>query len=132
LSFAGSLLFVKSGTAKRHNTIGDDMLVVLSGMCFGIATTFRSNGILNGLLLLEEAVKILWSLRYSFDFATIRRLVFTGVGGLCVAGGFFLPQYIAYTEYCREVNVSALRPWCDQTVPSIYTFVQDYYWYVFL
>jgi phosphatidylinositol glycan class V len=131
LSFAGSLLFVQSATAKRQNTIGHDMLVVLSGTCFGIATTFRSNGILNGLLLLEEATKLLWGLQYSFDFASIRRLIFTGLGGLCVASGFFLPQYLAYAEYCREVDVSALRPWCERTVPSIYTFVQEYYWYGF-
>jgi phosphatidylinositol glycan class V len=128
LSFAGSLLFVKSTTAERKASTGHDALVLLSGIAFGIATTFRSNGILNGLLLLEEASKILWNLQYIFDFVSIRRLVCTGLGGLFVASGFFLPQYIAYTEYCLESDVASTRPWCGNTLPSIYTFVQEYYW----
>ncbi|EPE27038.1 hypothetical protein GLAREA_02952 [Glarea lozoyensis ATCC 20868] len=130
LSFAGSLLFVQSSTAGRPASVGHDALILLSGIAFGIATTFRSNGILNGLLLLEEASKIIWNLQYSFNFASIRRLVFTGMGGLFVASGFILPQYIAYTEYCLESNVSSTRPWCGNVLPSIYTFVQDYYWNV--
>jgi phosphatidylinositol glycan class V len=129
LSFAGSLLFVKSLTAKKQKTLRGGILVLLAGIVFGVATTFRSNGILNGLLLLEEAIRILWCLQYSFDFASFRRLVFTGIGGLCVGSGFFLPQYIAYNEYCWEMDVSTLRPWCGKTVPSIYTFVQEHYWY---
>ena len=52
LSFAGCLLFTKSIVHGGPKTGTHDLLVVLAGICFGIATTFRSNGILNGLLLL--------------------------------------------------------------------------------
>jgi phosphatidylinositol glycan class V len=129
-SFAGDLLFIKSTTGKRQNTLSHDFLVLLSGIAFGIATTLRSNGVLNGLLLLEEAIEILWGLQYRSEFASVRRLVFTGISGLFVASGFVLPQYIAYNEYCREPDVSTVRPWCGKTLPSIYTFVQEHYWYV--
>ncbi|KAF4635351.1 hypothetical protein G7Y89_g2743 [Cudoniella acicularis] len=110
LSFAGSLIFTQSLVVEGPSTLGHDLLVMVSGVTFGIATTFRSNGILNGLLLLEEAFRSLLRLRYGFRFVTIRRLVATGLGGLSVAAGFLLPQYISYAEYCREPDVQELRP----------------------
>ena len=128
LSFAGNFLFTKSLAGRGENTSGHDLLVVLSGILFGIATTFRSNGILNGLLLLEEAFRVLWELKSSFQFASARRLLATGLGGVIVGCGFVLPQYIAYSEYCLEANVPTLRPWCEKSIPSIYTFVQGHYW----
>ncbi len=125
-------MFTKSLARKGQATAADDLLVLLSGILFGIATTFRSNGILNGMLLLEEALRCLYGLkRDMLDVATLRRLIATGIGGLCVASGFLLPQYIAYSEYCRDFGV-VVRPWCNRVVPSIYTFVQDHYWYVLL
>lgn len=125
-------MFTKSLARKGQATAAHDLLVLLSGILFGIATTFRSNGILNGMLLLEEALRCLYGLkRDMLDVATLRRLIATGIGGLCVASGFLLPQYIAYSEYCRDSGVVA-RPWCNRVVPSIYTFVQDHYWYVLL
>lgn len=130
LSFAGCLLFTKSLGGNGPTTASHDMLVLLSGVSFGIATTFRSNGILNGLLLLEEAFRTSWSLKHGFPISSLRRLIATGLGGMSVAVGFLLPQYIAYTEYCGKGDVTT-RTWCNRTLPSIYTFVQDHYWYVF-
>lgn len=133
LTLFGVLLFAKSFASKGQPTVGHDLLVLLSGISFGIATTFRSNGILNGLLLLEEAFRVLISLRHGFRFTTIHRLLATGLGGLSVGAGFLLPQYIAWNEYCGQLNADAnsLRPWCQNTIPSIYSFVQDHYWYAF-
>jgi phosphatidylinositol glycan class V len=127
LSFIGCLLFTKSLGGNGPVTVSHDMLVLLSGVFFGIATTFRSNGILNGLLLLEEAFRTLWSLKIDSRISTFRRLIATGLGGLSVAVGFLLPQYIAYTEYCGNSGIST-RTWCERSLPSIYTFVQDHYW----
>jgi phosphatidylinositol glycan class V len=133
LTFSGVLLFAKSFSSNGQPTAGHDLLVLLSGISFGISATFRSNGVLNGLLLLGEAFRVLNSLRYGFRFTTIRRLLATGLGGLSVGGGFLLPQYIAWSEYCGQANadVNSLRPWCQETIPSIYSFVQAHYWYVF-
>ncbi|SZF00835.1 unnamed protein product [Blumeria hordei] len=125
LSFAGSIAFLKS-FGRTKNTWSDAYLL-LSGLLFGISTTFRSNGILNGLLLLEEAFRSLWAFRNGFELSKIRRLFATTLGGIFVAAGFLLPQYLAYREYCIK-NILLQRPWCDQAIPSIYTFVQSHYW----
>ena len=125
LTFSGCLLFTKS---FGPNSLGRDLLVLASGVLFGVATTFRSNGLLSGILLLEEAFRKLYFLRHGFHLSTVRRLFATGLGGVAVAVGFLLPQYIAYAEYCGQSSSNAPRPWCDRTLPSIYTFVQVHYW----
>ncbi|KAH8668139.1 GPI mannosyltransferase 2 [Tricladium varicosporioides] len=130
LSFLGCISFAKSFPSRGPPTLLHDFLVLVSGIIFGVATTFRSNGILNGLLLLEEAFNTLIGLSNSFCFAGVRRLITTGLGGIFVGAGFIIPQYISYQEYCREPDVEVLRPWCTKSLPSIYTFVQDHYWNV--
>ncbi len=127
LSFSGCLLFTKS---LGPNSPDRDLLVLASGVLFGAATTFRSNGLLSGILFLEEAVRNLYSLGHSFSPTTVRRLFATGLGGVAVAVGFLFPQYIAYSEYCGQLSSSAWRPWCGRMLPSIYAFVQAHYWLV--
>lgn len=132
LSFSGCLLFVKSLVSRGDPSARQDLLVLLSGALFGIATTFRSNGILNGLLLLEEAVRSVLKLQHGFRLAVVRRLLATGLGGILVATGFLLPQYIAYNQFCAGADGPVPRLWCEKSLPSIYTFVQAHYWYVTL
>ncbi|RDW88995.1 hypothetical protein BP6252_01027 [Coleophoma cylindrospora] len=128
LSFLGSLLFAKSFAVKKAPSLGHDLLILAAGVVFGVCSTFRSNGILNGILLLEEAFRVLGRLTTDLNFAACRRLVLTGLGGLCVGVGFLIPQYIAYREFCSFPDPIAVRPWCEKTLPSIYTFVQEHYW----
>ncbi|ESZ99364.1 GPI mannosyltransferase 2 [Sclerotinia borealis F-4128] len=129
LTFLGVFLFTKSfGSGANNATLGHDLLVLLSGIVFGVATTFRSNALLNGLLLLEEAFRTFISLGNGFKITTIRRLIITGLGGICVGTSFLLPQYLAYQEYCGETALESSRLWCTDAIPSIYTFVQGYYW----
>ncbi|KAF7875084.1 hypothetical protein EAF04_002256 [Stromatinia cepivora] len=129
LTFLGVFIFTKSfasGTSNR--TLGHDLLILISGVVFGVATTFRSNALLNGLLLLEEAFRTLVSLGNGFNITTFRHLIVTGLGGICVGIGFLTPQYLAYQEYCAATDVENTRTWCRNTIPSVYTFVQAYYW----
>lgn len=129
LSFLGMLAFARSRAGPASTTTwAQDQLVLLAGLVFGIAATFRSNAILNGLLLLAEAFRTLYSLIYDFHLTKVRRLLVTGLAGLFVAAGFLLPQYLAYREYCTPSNLQP-REWCERTLPSIYTFVQAHYWY---
>lgn len=54
------------------------------------------------------------------------RIGVLGTGGLIIGLGIAAPQVIAWKDYCTEGNN---RPWCSNTIPSIYLWVQDYYWY---
>ncbi|KAE8354842.1 GPI mannosyltransferase 2 [Aspergillus coremiiformis] len=127
LSFMGSLLFVLSFSQARVSTGFQDALILLSGLMNGLATTVRSNGLLNGMLFFEEAVRLLFSMMTKgVTFAKTRRLLAVGVAGVCTGLGFLIPQYIAYQQFC--MNNKDPRIWCSRTIPSIYSFVEDHYW----
>jgi phosphatidylinositol glycan class V len=133
LSFTGSFLFVQSFSLSEASTALKDAFLPLAGIMFGLATTFRSNGLLNGLLLLEEAIRLLYSMTRGVTFAKSRRLLAVGIAGVCTALGFVIPQYIAYQDFCVNypyTHDQEPRIWCRRTLPSIYSFVQEHYWYV--
>jgi phosphatidylinositol glycan class V len=130
LSFSGYLIFVKSFNFRGQITAHQDILIVAAGLVFGSATTIRSNGLLNGLLFLEEAIRTIYSMKNGLTVSVIRRLIATGIGGVCVAIGFAAPQIIAFREFCgnHTPDNQPQRIWCKDTLPSIYGFVQSHYW----
>lgn len=130
LCFTSLILFVKSFPLFGGASAVHDFSLLFAGIGLGLATTVRSNALLYGMLFAEEAGRLLWSLRDGITYQKIRRGVFTGLGGLCIAAGFVYPQYIAYQQFC--VPDRSARPWCQETIPGIYAFVQVRYWYVFL
>lgn len=123
LSFSGYFLFHYAAVATTSsNVCKRDASLVLAGLCFGLSNTIRSNGLLNGMIFPEEAVRALLSFR-------VQRLLAAGLGGALVGLGFLLPQAIAYQHFCVNTgDVGASREWCTRSVPSIYTFVQAHYW----
>lgn len=131
LSFTGYLLFAKRYTTTTTTTLLRDVYTVLAGLVFGLATSFRSNGILNGVPFAWEFIQALPEL---FQFGrpgwmdTVQQLVALGLGGLAVAAGSVIPQVVAYRWYCNPESPSDTRPWCEGYLPSIYTFVQQHYW----
>jgi GPI mannosyltransferase 2 len=101
---------------------------LLSGIAFGIATSIRSNGLLSGILFAFRAAEAVLRLPETFSsLPALKMLVATIVAGILVACGYIGPQIVAYREYCTRGNT---RPWCDRFIPSIYGWVQDYYWEV--
>ncbi len=130
LSFSGYLLYVKSFSFKSQVTAHQDIFIAASGLVLGSAATVRSNGLLNGLLFLEEAIRTACSLGNGPALLVLRRLIATGIGGLCVALGFIAPQFIAFQEFCGHdaPDHQPRRIWCKYTLPSIYGFVQSHYW----
>ncbi len=124
LSFLGYLFFAK-GVLSDKRTVVHDVSIVASGMWFGFATTFRSNGILGGVLFASELLRELTSVP---TLVSIRRRLALIVGGSAVAIGFAIPQLIAYLTFCSESSATEQRPWCSKTLPSIYSFVQEHYW----
>ncbi len=129
LSFTGYLLFAL-GCRADSRPLRRDSLTVLAGALFGLATAFRSNGILNGIPFAWEVVRHLPKLPHR-PLDTTRRLLALGLGGACVAAGSLGPQLAAWLRFCSGASGGgAARPWCTGYLPSIYAFVQSHYWWV--
>ncbi|KUI53440.1 GPI mannosyltransferase 2 [Cytospora mali] len=131
LSFSGWLLLVKSCTGSTSTS--RDALTILAGATFGLATYFRTNGLLNGAPLAFEFLLTIYNLIEDLDqrktLGYIRRLVVLGISGMAVAAGSVVPQVLAYQIYCTSgSNLPEVRPWCAGLVPSIYNHVQRQYW----
>ncbi|KAJ4413580.1 ER membrane glycoprotein subunit of the GPI transamidase complex-like protein [Neurospora sp. IMI 360204] len=88
-------------------TVKGDINLLLAGLSFGLATLFRSNGILNGLPFAWEVLGILSGLVTTSGgrgrvplLKTLRRLIALGLGGIFVAAGSIAPQTVAWLRYC--------------------------------
>lgn len=129
LSFAGYLVYVSSegGSAVRHG-----LGLIISGALLGLATTCRTNGILNGIIFVVELLATLHVFARSPRLTNAFTVASTIVGGVLVGLGSVAPQTVAYLRYCSEASGDGglKRPWCTKLVPSIYDFVQEQYWYV--
>lgn len=117
---------------------------LISGLCFGLATMVRSNGLLSGLILFYDIIQSLHGLfgpRIG-QISSLMRIIGAVIAGLLVGMGFIIPQWLAYQQYCLKVIAARLdlqfsahvdqentRPWCSKTPPSIYSWVQKHYWY---
>ena len=130
LNISGFYLYTSSLIADHNSAVRfRDILVLTAAILFALATLVRSNGILSGFLFAYDAAILAWSMVTQGPSSRgIRRLAVIILGGLIVALGMIVPQIVAYSNYCTLAVIP--RPWCSWTVPSIYTFVQGYYWYV--
>ena len=132
LNMFGTLLYI-SGMAKhrQEQLFNGNLYIALSGLVSGCATIIRSNGVLSGLPFLYDSILLGVSiLRFGPDRRSVSKLCSVVIGGLMIAAGFAMPQYIAYNAYCVSNPEISQRPWCEATVPSIYTWVQSHYWYM--
>jgi len=134
-NFMGILQYVlarSTGRATRTWTIQQDAYMISSGILFALATLIRSNGLLSGLIYAYDVASSLpHILSMHLTKAEARRLAITCVAGILVAIGFVGPQYLAYKEYCVISSSNPVgRPWCDRTIPSVYSWVQGNYWQV--
>ncbi|KAH6608817.1 glycosyltransferase family 76 protein [Trichoderma cornu-damae] len=125
LSFIGNLLFA---TGLRPGAVAWKRILAFlgAGISFGLATSFRSNGLMSGLLFAVEATKCLLAFLRHPTFSRLALLSSLIIGGLSIAAGSAVPQAVAWLRYCK--GDFEPRPWCSRLVPSIYTFVQAHYW----
>ena len=130
-NFAGFFIYVRSHQERSSGMLTrSDMLLAASGVIFGLACTMRSNGLLSGLIFCYEILNNAMALLQSNDFgANLKQLCVILLAGSLTALGAITPQYLAYKEFCVGTeNSEETRPWCSKWVPSIYAWVQEYYW----
>lgn len=125
LNFLGMFLFSTAIHSLNPDKLPALVALLGSGLCWGLASTVRSNGLLSGSILACHVVNLL---RSPSQPGLLWRLFSTGFAGLIVISGAVLPQLIAYQEYCTLNTYSPLPPWCTSMPPSIYTWVQAHYW----
>ena len=133
LNFLGLYLYAKAynGNPMQSGGIFDSTMIILSGVLFGLATTLRGNGLLSGLILLYDLIKCITRMWYSPSRIgpEIWGGVTLGASGTLMASIAFIPQYLAYSEFCRGPDSGEyIRPWCLKWFPSIYAWVQKEYW----
>lgn len=122
-------MFLYSRAMQTHASHVNARLI-LSGIAFGAATLVRSNGLLSGVIFAVD----FFSLQLNMigrppTLEDSRLLLSKGFAGLAIGIGFLLPQIVAYREYCFGPKP---RLWCSRLFPSIYSWVQEHYWYVWL
>ncbi len=133
LNFVGFYLYASSLQAHQDHRLGRrDVLIIVSGLVLGLATTFRSNGLLSGLLFCFDIVKSIFMVEEDVQSKTIlsrlRRITILVISGVLMALGSAFPQYLAYREYCVDGRPEHRASWCTHRVPSIYAWVQSHYW----
>ncbi|KAL8672873.1 MAG: hypothetical protein Q9168_002682 [Polycauliona sp. 1 TL-2023] len=130
LNFVGFHLYASSLQAHHGGRSGQrDVLVMASGIAFGLATTLRSNGLLSGLLffydILSSCFTVLEDVQSRTVVSGLRRIIVLVIAGLVTAVGSVFPQCLAYKEYCHKIkpehqalwNVGLFRYWTLSNAP---------------
>jgi len=127
-NFLGMLLasYLRLRASSLPDAAAQCIAVILAGLCFGLASTVRGNGLLSILVFVEPGLILLGRfLKHPSDLPALLKLLAVGTSALIILVGAALPQYYAYTQYCMG---QSSRPWCHHTIPSIYNWVQQHYW----
>ena len=129
LNFLGCYFYLKVYDDRATGKgLGRDLSRLASGLLFGIATTFRGNGLLSGCVFAYDASVIAWTMLSSQDILNhLHEFIVTIAAGSMVALGSLTPQLLAFSQYCLEASEET-RPWCRHWIPSVYTWVQSHYW----
>lgn len=131
LNLTGMLLYAtsKASASLGSLTLTEDACMLGSGVSFALATLMRSNGLLSGLLFLYDVTRYLPRIvSGQLSLHIIRKIAVVCIAGSSIALGFLFPQYLAYIEFCGHEAELQGRPWCEKSLPSIYSFVQSHYW----
>lgn len=129
-NFAGILFIsqLRPRSGSLPDTCKQTCFTISSGILFAIACMIRGNGLLSVLVYIEPGLALLKELvAGSLRLSVLIKLLGVGIACLITLLGYAFPQILAYSKYCER---GVRRPWCDNLIPSIYTFVQERYWNV--
>ncbi|KAM6218417.1 GPI mannosyltransferase 2 isoform 2-T2 [Rhynchocyon petersi] len=123
-----------------------------SGFLFALATSVRSNGLVNiGFLLYAQCRAFFSSHKVESPLRQLIKLIASmALSALILGLPFVLFQYYAYTKFCLPSSAQAIPkpllqlavdkgyrivdgnepPWCSWNLPLIYNYIQDVYWNV--
>jgi phosphatidylinositol glycan class V len=129
LNFSGVLIHAGIPYETPLEKYGPSALIrlLLSGVCFGLATTCRSNGVFSGLIYIHHVYMLLHS---KVNIRTVVTVAVIGLAAVTILAGMLFPQYLAYQDLCVGSSAGELRPWCSRSLPSVYSWVQEHYWCV--
>lgn len=117
LSFSGMLCYAyarnqdafltRTEPDGRGSPIFYLLYMLASGLFFGLATVVRSNGLLSGLIFLNDMPGCLAGLLgpQSEKLSSARRILCTVMAGATVGAGLMIPQWVAYQQYCVQVSM---------------------------
>lgn len=122
-SFSGIYLASYGPSDDLHRLI----VTLVSSLCFAVASSIRSNGVVMAGFIVYPALCRAYHALIAKRWTTVATSVLEcSVGSLVSVTPFLVYLYTAYQRYC----VGFTRPWCEETVPNIYSFVQSFYWNV--
>ena len=105
---------------------------IISGALIGITSAIRPSAMLFAGLYSLHALALANNARQRGFLTNSNRFVLNiivlGMATLLSCSGFAYLQYAAWTQFCAKSETT--RPWCTNTIPSIYTYVQSEYWNV--
>ncbi|KAK7468314.1 hypothetical protein VKT23_002828 [Stygiomarasmius scandens] len=104
-----------------------------ASICFTIAATFRSNGILlSGYILWGLIIVPLLGEKMIPSKNILLSILYTSL----ILSPFIYHQYTGYLTFCvlptlapnHSTSIHTVPEWCNATIPSIYTHAQKAYW----
>ncbi len=70
-----------------------------------------------------------WLLWTDWLQISVLKVIRCTISVLLILSPFLWHQYMAYQDFCKPMfESSASPPWCSDTFPSIYSYVQSKYW----
>ncbi len=109
----------------EHNFFSSTVWLALAG---GV----RSNSFLFAPVYAWKVAEYSWKIHQNSQTRkAVTTFIVAGIFGLFQIIPYVAFQWWGYHLYCNRENSPEIspRPWCSQTIPHMYPFVQSFYWY---
>ncbi|MCL7028451.1 hypothetical protein MKW94_001896 [Papaver nudicaule] len=99
-------------------------------LLFALSGFTRSNGVLNAGYICFQAMHQAYDaiVRKNSVGLAAMTLIDGALRSLCIFAPFIAFQAYGYHNLCRGLISDEMRPWCEESVPFFYGFIQRHYW----